>query len=68
MVKHSAEGGYSMTGCMARTKYIRRFDANPITSGYFYLTNLNTDKEKVDDYHMVRCVRDYATTSSAYVD
>ncbi len=68
MVKHSAEGGYSMDNCMARTKYIRRFDANPITSGYFYLTNLNTDKEKVDDYHMVRCVRDYVTTSSAYVD
>lgn len=68
MVKHSAEGAYSMDNCMARTKYIRRFDANPITSGYFYLTNLNTDKEKVDDYHMVRCVRDYVTTSSAYVD
>ena len=68
MVKHSAEGGYSMDNCMARTKYIRRFDANPITSGYFYLTNLNTDKEKVDDYHMVRCVRDYVTTSSAYLD
>ena len=68
MVKHSAEGGYSMTGCMARTKYIRRFDDEPITSGYFYLTNLNTDKEKVNESHMVRCVRDYATTSSAYVD
>ena len=68
MVKHSTEGRYSMKDCMARTKYIRRFDANPITSGYFYLTNLNTDKEKVDDYHMVRCVRDYVTTSSAYVD
>ena len=68
MVKHSAEGGYSMTGCMARTKYIRRFDANPITSGYFYSTNLNTDGLQVPNTHKVRCVRDYATTSSAYVD
>ena len=68
MVKHSAEGGYSMTGCMARTKYIRRFDADPITSGYFYRGNLNTDRNEVPNTHMVRCVRDYATTSSAYVD
>lgn len=70
MVKHSAEGGYSMTGCMARTKYIRRFDANPITSGYFYRGNLNTDANEVIEIktHKVRCVRDYATTSSAYVD
>ena len=68
MVKHSAEGGYSMTGCMARTKYIRRFDDNPITSGYFYSTNLNTDGLQVSNTHKVRCVRDYATTSSAYVD
>ena len=68
MVKHSAEGGYSMDDCMARTKYIRRFDANPITSGYFYSTNLNTDGLQVSNTHKVRCVRDYATTSSAYVD
>ncbi len=68
MVKHSAEGGYSMDNCMARTKYIRRFDANPITSGYFYSTNLNTDGLQVPNTHKVRCVRDYATTSSAYVD
>ena len=70
MVKHSAEGDYSMTGCMARTKYIRRFDANPITSGYFYRGNLNTDANEVIKIktHKVRCVRDYATTSSAYVD
>ena len=70
MVKHSAEGGYSMTGCMARTKYIRRFDANPITSGYFYRGNLNTDANEVIKIktHKVRCVRDYATTSSAYLD
>ena len=68
MVKHSAEGGYSMDDCMARTKYIRRFDANPITSGYFYSTNLNTDGLQVSNTHKVRCVRDYATTSSAYLD
>ena len=68
MVKHSAEGGYSMDNCMARTKYIRRFDANPITSGYFYVGNLNTDSNEVGKTHKVRCVRDYATTSSAYVD
>ena len=68
MVKHSAEGDYSMTGCMARTKYIRRFDANPITSGYFYRGNLNTDGKEVQVSHTVRCVRDYATTSSAYLD
>lgn len=68
MVKHSAEGGYSMDDCMARTQYIRRFDANPITSGYFYSTNLNTDGLQVPNTHKVRCVRDYATTSSAYVD
>ena len=68
MVKHSAEGGYSMDDCMARTQYIRRFDANPITSGYFYSTNLNTDGLQVSNTHKVRCVRDYATTSSAYVD
>ena len=68
MVKHSAEGGYSMDDCMARTKYIRRFDADPITSGYFYSTNLNTDGLQVSNTHKVRCVRDYATTSSAYVD
>lgn len=68
MVKHSTEGGYSMDDCMARTKYIRRFDANPITSGYFYSTNLNTDGLQVSNTHKVRCVRDYATTSSAYVD
>ena len=68
MVKHSAEGGYSMDDCMARTQYIRRFDANPITSGYFYSTNLNTDGLQVSNTHKVRCVRDYVTTSSAYVD
>ena len=68
MVKHSAEGGYSMDDCMARTKYIRRFDANPITSGYFYSGNLNTDRIEVPNTHKVRCVRDYATTSSVYVD
>lgn len=68
MVKHSAEGGYSMDNCMARTKYIRRFDDNPSTSGYFYWRNLNTDYKEVNKNHKVRCVRDYATTSSAYVD
>lgn len=68
MVKHSAEGGYSMDNCMARTQYIRRFDANPITSGYFYVGNLNTDRNEVPNTHKVRCVRDYATTSSAYLD
>ena len=68
MVKHSAEGGYSMDNCMARTKYIRRFDDNPSTSGYFYWGNLNTDYKEVNKNHMVRCVRDYATTSSAYLD
>lgn len=68
MVKHSTEGGYSMDDCMARTQYIRRFDDNPITSGYFYSTNLNTDGLQVPNTHKVRCVRDYATTSSAYVD
>ena len=68
MVKHSTEGGYSMKDCMARTKYIRRFDANPITSGYFYVGNLNTDRNEVPNTHKVRCVRDYATTSSAYLD
>lgn len=68
MVKHSTEGGYSMDGCMARTKYIRRFDADSITSGYFYSGNLNTDKNEAPNNHKVRCVRDYATTSSVYVD
>ena len=68
MVKHSTEGGYSMKDCMARTQYIRRFDDNPSTSGYFYGENLNTDKKEVGKTHKVRCVRDYATTSSAYVD
>lgn len=68
MVKHSTEGRYSMKDCMARTQYIRRFDADPSTSGYFYGENLNTDKKEVGKTHKVRCVRDYATTSSAYVD
>ena len=53
---------------MARTKYIRRFDADPSTSGYFYGENLNADSNEVGKTHKVRCVRDYATTSSAYVD
>lgn len=68
MVKHSAEGGYSMDYCMARTKYIRRFDADPSTSGYFYWGNLNTDYKEENKNHKVRCVRDYSTTSSAYLD
>lgn len=68
MVKHSTEGGYSMKDCMARTQYIRRFDDNPSTSGYFYGENLNTDKKEVGKTHKVRCVRDYATTSSAYLE
>lgn len=68
MVKHSAEGGYSMVGCMARTKYIRRFDSDSLSSGYFYSSNLNTDRNEVGANHKVRCVRDYATTSSAYLD
>lgn len=70
MVKHRVDGAYDMDNCTARSKYERRFDGLELApiSTYYFITNLNTSYEEIENKHKIRCVRDYVSANSVYLD